>query len=222
MDIKQQIKIWLESPSDLSEGMRLFKLAGGKDESGIYDAMAAIGKAFDSLNAKSSDMIVQHLESYLSATVKEKSIIAWEEKNNQLPDSIVKLRHQQLNAYNRYRELKKELWELRLQGEPLLELRRHKIAMELMSEVVPETKRTSQLINNYEDNGILPPLVESMEGAKEAVALYRRKETTRVNISRLKRDLKKELPSKDKLRIEKAIEGKENILREINYQLGIK
>ena len=216
MDIEKQVKMWLDDNSDLSEGFRLYLLCNGK-ESDIYKTFEQVENIYFQLSETVTKQFTEHLENYISEKDK-KQVVGLEN----LPKPIQLLKRNLYEYYQRYRELKRELFDLRKEESPKVEKRRYDISFELMVQLIPKISDSSKYIESYQLKRELPPLVAVSEEAKEVVNLMKRKESLRTRISKLNRQIKNDdLGKSSKLVIEKELEEKENELININYQLGM-
>ncbi len=242
MKIYKKIKLWLSTDSSLKEGIELFTITGGDSKlvrrlsRYLIDPFGVPDKLKESLKEK----LRAYLELYappekevnkaaivdmpinnqpIDEELAHLPVVPEIEKDNSVPDGIIKLRKRQIVLYDKYRAVKEEMYNVD-SNTANEQQRRAALAEQILEVIMPEIKSVSETLLEWEETGELP-LIKMSEDVQLTVQMMQKRESLRSGISRLKKQSNKNglLVAKVK-EIETTLTNKQRELDILNYQLG--
>jgi hypothetical protein len=211
--LRAKIKTFLSAGGAFREGVQLLEAAGGDSKR----FQQALSRAYvlpadrQRLQEALQKCLEQLIDDDLPAKVPVKATKAASATE---PESIQALRAKGKKLLKRRAFLRGQLSSADTEQE------RYRLAREIMNEITPDIDRTYAEIREYEKNGTVPPMPEEKDIMRQAVDMFRRRESLRAIIARKKRTLEG-IKGKERAALELDILENEEEYNSLNEKLGL-
>jgi hypothetical protein len=222
MNLSDQIQAWLDANGPYTQGVALYRLAGGVRPAKHYEKYlrsAYVPKA-------QKEALRNDLERYLLLMPPSTAIAAQERSDGfpqhdseEEPDAVLALRAKARPLHKRYSHLKGELYAESQQDLPS-EARLYEIARQIMAETIPALDAIYDQIRTWQQTGEVPPMPRHTI-VEQTVEKFNLMHSKRTRISHLKTKLKKTTDPMERAAIEAEIAEKAAIIAELRAELGL-
>jgi vacuolar-type H+-ATPase catalytic subunit A/Vma1 len=210
--LAQEILTFLTDGGAFSKGVRLLEAAGGD----VKSFQKALSRPFvlpadrQRLNEALKNVAPRLVETRQHSKPKPAAKKAVQEE----PEEVAALRERGKKLLKKRAFLRGQLVAVETDAD------RYRLAREIMNEVTPAIDRTYDQIRAYEKNGTIPPMPEEKDIMRQAVDMFRRRESLRTIIARKKRELKT-LKGAERTTLEVDILENEEEYNQLNEKLGL-